>query len=440
VTAVAAVLAVTVAGCSSTGSSTSSPSNVDPTGPITPRAISWLLSRPADGSVITTMKKIADEYAASHPGFSLNLITTPDRPSYIQKYETLAAANQLPDLFDTDATPFAQKLAQQGRMIDVDKLLKDLGLYDSYRPNALNYQRFDDGSLYMVPMQFELEFFWYNKALFQEAGVSVPQSLDDLPAMCAKLRAVGITPIAIDGQDQWPLERYVSYQPFRTAGPSYVQNLKSAHAKFADAPGEKMAGWLQQLGTNKCFEDGFASEGYADAQNLFTSGKAAIYNIGTWELSSLATDKLPAAMGNNIDFFRLPAASGSATASNEYVATSGIGMAVNAKTFDPLVKDFLKFALTKYPTYYAATGALSPTTNALTTVPANATPLYQKALDQAKDLGQAICFPWDTQLDPTTNTMLQQEQTLLAQGNITADQFVSTMDNTLAQNAPKYFS
>ncbi len=436
-TAAAAVMALTVAGCG--GSTGTASGDVNPTGQIKARQITWLLSRPANGSVITTMKKIADEYAAAHPGFSLNFITTPDRPSYIQKYETLAAANKLPELFDTDATPFAAKLAKQGKLLDVDKLLKDLGLYDSYRPNALNYQRFDDGSLYMIPLQFELEFFWYNKALFQKAGVSVPKSLDDIPAMCTALRKAGVTPIALNGQDQWPLERYVSYQPFRVAGPDYVKKLKSADARFSDPAGTKAAGWLHQLGANKCFQDGFASQGYADAQNLFTSGRAAMYNIGTWELSSLATDKLDASVRDKVDFFRVPAGPGPATAENEYVATSGIGMAVSARTFDPLVKDFLKFALAEYPAEYGASGALSPTKDATTAVPANATPLYQKALGEAKDVGPAICMPWDTQLDPTTNTRLQQELTLLVQGNITPEKFLGTMDQTLAENAPKFF-
>ncbi|BDO43851.1 extracellular solute-binding protein [Cellulomonas sp. NTE-D12] len=436
VTAVAAAVAL-LAACSSGGGGATASGNA--TGPVKGRQISWLLSRPADGAVITTMKKIAEDYASTHPGFSLNLITTPDRPSYIQKYETLAAANKLPELFDTDATPFAQKLAKQGKLVDVDKLLKDLGLYDSYRANALNYQRFDDGSLYMVPMQFELEFFWYNKALFQKAGVSVPTSLDDIPAMCTALRTAGVTPIAIDGQDQWPLERYMSYHPFRTAGPDYVKTLKTGGAKFSDAAGTAAADWLAKLGSNKCFQDGFASQGYSDAQNLFTSGKAAMYNIGTWELSSLATDKLDPSVRQNVDFFRLPAAAGSATAANEYVATSGIGMAVSAQSYDPLVKDFLKFALTKYPAAYAASGSLSPTTNVKTTVPGNASPLYQKALDEANDLGNAICFPWDTQLDPTTNTRLQQEETLLVQGDTSASAFIDTMDKTLSENAPKFF-
>src|SRR5687768_4301422 len=73
------------------------------------REITWLFARPTDGPVIQTVTEVADLYAESHPGFKLNQVTTPDRPSYLQRLETLAAADQLPELFDTDATPFAQK-------------------------------------------------------------------------------------------------------------------------------------------------------------------------------------------------------------------------------------------------------------------------------------------------------------------------------------------
>ena len=439
-TSTIAAFALLLTGCAGgAGSGNLDPTTVDPKGEITVREISWLLSRPADGGVITAMEQIAGEYAEDHPGFALNLITTPDRPSYIQKYETLAAANKLPELFDTDATPFAQKLAAQGRMMDAEALLKSLELYDDYRPAALNYQRFDDGSLYMIPFEFQLEFFWYNKALFKRAGVEIPATLDDMPTMCKQLREAGITPIALDGQDQWPLERYMAYHPFRTAGVKYVQELKKGDAKLSDPDGEAAVEWLSELGSAGCFQEGFSSTGYADAQNLFTSGKAAVYNIGTWELGSLATDKLDAGVRDDIDYFTLPAVADSVTAANEYVSPSGIGMAVNTKTFDPLVRDFLAYALERYPEVYAATGALSPTSNVDTTIPKNATPLYERAVQQANDVGEAIAMPWDTQLDPTSNTRLQQELTLLVQGEITPDEFVSTMDGVIAENGPDAF-
>lgn len=433
-TAASAALALLLTGCASSTAAVD-PTDVDPAGDIVPREISWLLSRPADGGVITAMQQIADEYAADHPGFALDLITTPDRPSYVQKYETLAAANKLPELFDTDATPFAQKLADQGRMVDIDALLADLGMADDYREAALNYQRFDDGSLYMVPFEFQLEFFWYNKALLDEAGVQVPETLDDFPAMCESLRAKGITPIALDGQDQWPLERYMAYYPFRTAGPEYVQDLKNGDASFADPAGRAAAEWLSALGEAGCFQEGFSSTGYADAQALFTSGEAAVYNTGTWELSNLATDALDPAVRDSVDYFTLPTIEGAVTADNEYVTPSGIGMAVNTQTYDPLVRDFLAFALERYPEVYAATGALSPTASAQTAIPADATPLYTRAVEQADAVGTAIAMPWDTQLDPATNTRLQQELTLLVQGDITPDEFIETMDAALAENS-----
>ncbi|WP_434994302.1 ABC transporter substrate-binding protein [Arthrobacter sp. Ld5] len=428
-----AASALTLSGCGG-GASSADPADVNPEGEVVAREISWLLSRPADGGVITAMEQIAEDYAKDHPGFALNLITTPDRPSYIQKYETLAAANKLPELFDTDATPFAQKLADQGRMMDVDVLLEDLGLADSYREAALNYQRFDDGSLYMVPFEFQLEFFWYNTALLQSAGVEVPKTLDDFPAMCTALREQGVTPIALDGQDQWPLERYMAYYPFRMAGPEYIQDLKNGDASFSDPAGKAAAEWLYELGQAGCFQEGFSSTGYADAQALFTSGKAAVYNIGTWELSNLATEALDPAVRDSVSTFTLPTIEGAVTADNEYVTPSGIGMAVNAQTYDPLVRDFLAFALEEYPEIYAATGALSPTTTAQTTIPADATDLYATSVDQADEAGEAIAMPWDTQLDPATNTRLQQELTLLVQGNITPDEFVATMDATLQEN------
>ncbi|MBG6238428.1 raffinose/stachyose/melibiose transport system substrate-binding protein [Mycetocola sp. CAN_C7] len=432
ITAIAAS-ALLLSSCA--GSSPSAdPTDVDPEGEIVTREISWLLSRPADGGVITAMEQIADEYAQENPGFALNLITTPDRPSYIQKYETLAAANKLPELFDTDATPFAQKLAGQGRMVDIDVLLEDLDLADEYREAAVNYQRFDDGSLYMVPFEFQLEFFWYNSALFADAGVDVPATLDDFPEMCEALRAEGVTPIALDGQDQWPLERYMAYYPFRMAGPEYIQELKTGDASFSDPAGQAAAEWLYDLGQAGCFQEGFSSTGYADAQALFTSGRAAVYNIGTWELGNLATETLDPTVRDSIDYFTLPTIENAVTADNEYVTPSGIGMAVNSKTYDPLVRDFLAFALERYPAVYSATGALSPTTGAKTTVPADATDLYTRAVEQADEVGEAIAMPWDTQLDPATNTRLQQELTLLVQGDITPDEFVETMDATLKEN------
>ena len=430
--AVAAAAVISLVAC--TGSSTPASS-----GQIQGHEISWLISRPADASVINVVKGLAADYAVTHPGFSLNLITTPDRPSYLQKFETLAAANQLPELFDTDATPFTKKLVNQGKLVNIEKVLKDLGLYDKYRPLALDYQRFDDGSLYMVPFEFEMEFFWYNKALFAKAGVTVPKTLDDMVNLCAPLRSQGIIPIAVDGQDGWPLERYMAYVPFRLAGPAYLNQLKKGQVKLSGQVGTSAAQWISNLGSNKCFQQGFSSQGYVDARNLFTSGKAAVYQIGTWELGALTSPDLPASVKGNIDYFTLPTAPGAVTANNDYTVVSGIGTGISAKKFDPLMKDFLSYLLTHYSAKVVQSGHMSPIAGTDVVIPAGASELYARALAEQKNLGTKVAFPWDTQLDPTTNTRLQQELVLLAQNQVSPQAFTTTIDGTIAVNAPKFF-
>lgn len=433
---VAATLALTA--CSGgSGSGNTNPDKVE--GKIKPHEISWLLSRPADGAVIATIKDIADDYAKDHPGFKLNLITTPDRPSYLQKVETLAAAHKLPEMFDTDATPFAQKLREQGNMVDVEALLKSIGMLDKFRPLALDYQRFDDGGLYLLPFEYEKEYFWYNTKLFDRAGVKPPATLDDLVDVCGPLRKQGIVPIALDGQDQWPLERYMAYYPFRLVGEKYVSDLKRGKAKLSDAAGKAGADWVYRLGQAGCFADGFSSAGYTDARDMFTTGKAAIYNMGTWELPTLTGPDLPPATAGAIDFFTLPMTKDAVTAANEYTVVSGIGAALNARTFDPLMKDFITYVLKEYPARYSATGRFSPVAGVPVTPPEGASPLFEKVSANLDDVGAQIAMPWDTQLDPTSNTRLQQELTLLAQGDIKPDKFIDTVDATIAENAPKFF-
>jgi raffinose/stachyose/melibiose transport system substrate-binding protein len=421
------------------GATVSHSSTTSKAGGIKYHQISWLISRTPNSSVVTIITGLAAKFGKTHPGFSLKLITTPDRPSYLQKYETLAAANQLPELFDTDATPFTRELAKRGQLVDVTSLLKQLGLYNKYRPLALDYQRFDDGSLYMIPFEFEMEYFFYNKALFKQAGVSVPKTLGDLPKICGPLRSKGIIPITVDGQDGWPLERYMAYYPFRQAGPTYLTNLKQGKVKLSGSVGTTAAQWLSDLGHNNCFQEGFSSQGYTDAENLFTSGKAAVYQIGTWELPTLGSSSLPANVRNNISFFTLPTVPGAVTAKNDFGVVSGIGTALSAKKFDPSVKAFMAYLLNHYPALLAQSGHMTPVEGYNAVIPHDATALYARALAPAAHLGDKIAFPWDTQLDPTTNTLLQQDLVQLVQGGMSPSSFTKTIDDSIAQNAPKYF-
>lgn len=430
---VAVAVAAALTGCSAQALPEVDPAAV--TGEVVPRQVTWLLSRPADGQVISTFRTIADEYAAQHPGFSLELITTPDRPSYLQKLITLATAGELPDFFDSDGTPYLDRLRDQGRLVDAEAILEGAGVLDDYRPLALDYQRFSDGGLYLLPFEFDAELFFYNEDAFTRAGLEPPTTLDEMVSMCGPLRDAGVTPIALDGIDQWPLERYLSYYPFRETGNEYLSELAAGSARLGDETGLRAATWISDLAAAGCFADGASSATYTDARDLFTTGRAGVYNVGTWELGSLTGPDLGADMRDNIGYFTLPTAQDAVTGPDDFVVGSGIGMAVNAATYDPLVKDFLEFALQRYPEMYAETGRFSPTSDVTPTAPDGSTALYDEIREQLDDLGDTTALPWDTRLDPASNTRLQQELTLLGQGDVTPEEFARAVDGVLEQRA-----
>ena len=140
---------------------------------------------------------------------------------------------------------------------------------------------------------------------------------------------------------------------------------------------------------------------------------------------------------DNIDFFTMPTTDGATTDPKEYIAPSGIGMAINAKTYDPVVEDFVKFLIAEYPARYAAREQFSPLISEPLTE--GVSPLYSKAVAELDQLGPTVGVPWDTQLDPTSNTRMQQELVLLASGEITPDQFIETIDAVIKEEAPRFF-
>ena len=164
--------------------------------------VKWFASRPVDGEIDLTMREIAEQYSKEKGGkWRIEVETTADRPSYLQKLKTLIAGGQMPDIIDIDADPYCQELVDAGYLVDVKEFLQDEGLYDRFYKTALRYQEFTDGSMYTLPLEYHVEMIWYNKDIFKENGVEVPKTMDEWLGVCKTLKDNGITPISVDGID-----------------------------------------------------------------------------------------------------------------------------------------------------------------------------------------------------------------------------------------------
>lgn len=394
--------------------------------------ITWLTARPENGAIIQTVRELADRYSEDHPEFKLDIQVTADRPSYLTKLRTLVASGELPDFIDTDADPYAQELADAGMLVDMKQFLEEQGLYDQFYEPALKYQELPDGSLYLLPLEYHLEMTWYNKKIFEENNLTVPKTIDDMLTISKALKDKGITPIAVDGVDVWPVLRYAAMIPFRTTGNEFARNLSQGKAKMADDVGMQAANFVSEIG--QYFQKGFASTDYTTAKNMFLNGEAAMYRMGTWEIPSFVDENLPEQLKGQVDYFYLPTINDAKTPDNEFFGNSGIGLAATTNNFDETTKDFLSYVLKNYSDVYVAKQQMSPLKFTIEDE-SKYSELFLRIKKDMDHYGSEFAKPWDTLLDADTNSVMSDLIIKLAMGTMTPEDFAKQIDDAIAQNA-----
>lgn len=390
--------------------------------------VKWFTSRPVDGPIDQTMREIAEKYSEEKGGkWQIEFDTTADRPSYLQKLKTLISGGNMPDIIDIDADPYCRELVDAGMLVDVKKFLTDNGKYDSFYTSALRYQEFTDGSLYTLPIEYNLEMTWYNKEIFSKYNLNPPKTIDEWLDICKTLKDNGVTPIAVDGVDRWPVQRYIAFVPFRLSGNGYIIDLAQGKKRMDDPIGMAGVKFAENIG--RYFEDGFAATDYATAQSMFLSGKAAMYSIGNWEIGAMQT---PYDEGK-VDYFYLPAMDGAKTGPKQVGGNSGIGMAFNAKTFDEKTRDFVLYMIENYGKIYTARQQMSPIKAQLPS-DVEFTPLYRKIYADMQSVEGDFLKPWDTYLNADVNSVMQDNLLLLCSGDMSADDFCSMVNDAVESN------
>ena len=89
---------------------------------------------------------------------------------------------------------------------------------DTVNAGAMSIYQYN-GVQYGIPWDMGMIGFWYNKDLFQQAGITTPPATwDEYLAAIPKLKAVGVAPLAIAGKDKWPSMHLWTYLVLRSGG------------------------------------------------------------------------------------------------------------------------------------------------------------------------------------------------------------------------------
>lgn len=281
------MLAGTLAGCSGSSSSAAASDSASATaeststdGAVTIKVFSNLTDRTSGQGLIEQM--LFDSYMEENPNVTIEVEALDDE-SYKTKFKAYATGGNMPDLVNIWCSPsFLDEVVAAGTLEPLNA--------DDYTDYGFTEGSLDgvtyDGQIYGLPRNTDVLGFYYNKDLFEANGVEVPTTWDELLAAAQVFQDAGISTIAMDGQDKWPLAHFINCMIGTVKGAdTYTTMVNSVQNSDYSDPAWKDTVTAASEQASLLFQPGFETTDYATAMNLFMNGQSAMFFMGSWEMS-----------------------------------------------------------------------------------------------------------------------------------------------------------
>jgi raffinose/stachyose/melibiose transport system substrate-binding protein len=153
-----------------------------------------------------------------------------------------------------------------------------------------------DGKLMAVPIESTAWGVLYNKEIFADCGLQVPNTLDELKNVCQVLKDKGYTPFLLAYQEQWVPQLMTALTiGGKVSGdvPDWLDRMYKDNGSYSEISDIFDAiDVIMQNGTERAMEEG-SEAGSAD----FANGKAAMFVQGTWASNTIMTTNPDMNMG-----------------------------------------------------------------------------------------------------------------------------------------------
>ena len=263
--------------------------------------------------ITRTAEKMIDAFEKANPDITIDQTNYNYNPEYLQALSAASASDNLADIVGLQPGSLTQTYSDY--LIDLSDYAKAewgddwTSVYDNVTQSQLQLGNKDgDDGHYILPIETQDIYVEYNKTLFEQLGLKVPTTYDELVEVSKTLRDNGYAPLFFGGADGW----------------QHVNLLLMCTSQISDTlfdecqNGEKA--WtcdeMKQAMTNykKLFDDGVMQDGslsstsYSDGTTLFLAGQAGMMLLGSWWAQEYTSEDVSDAVANwDYDYFYLPA-------------------------------------------------------------------------------------------------------------------------------------
>ncbi|MFE6971532.1 ABC transporter substrate-binding protein [Isoptericola sp. NPDC057653] len=226
--------------------------------------------------------KVAADFEKDHPGTTVK-VSAMQHEDMLTKLDAAFQAGDAPDVFMERGGGELASHVEAGLLKDISEPAADT--ISTIEPYMSGFQV--DGASYALPFSIGVVGFWYNKSLFDKAGITeTPTTMDELYADFDKLKAADVTPVSVGAGDKWPAAHYWYYNVIRQCS---ADTLDAAikDVDYSDPCFVKAGDTLDELIATQPFNKGFlttpAQSGPTSASGLLATGKVAMELAGHWE-------------------------------------------------------------------------------------------------------------------------------------------------------------
>lgn len=316
------VAAIALSGCVATGGSTGGTVTEDAEGPLT------IQSRLTDGDA-AALEAVVEAFNAKGGG-QVEINSVPNETYREQLPSYLTSANP-PDIYTWLGGQATRDFADEGLVLDISDLWEDFNLSDALRGLSQD----SDGTEVFVPTSYYWWGVYYDKRVFEAAGIDEPQTWEEFLAACEALQANGVVPIALGTSDAaWLASAWFDILNMRVNGPEFHLDLLAGRESFDDP---RVADVFDRWDEIKpYFDPNSAGLPFQQMVTDFAQGRTGMLLAGSWIQGSLPAEEL-----DNYDFFQFPIIDESVPVGEDAPTD---GFFASANTDQPnLAKEFLAY-------------------------------------------------------------------------------------------------
>ncbi len=376
--------------------------------------------------------KVPYDYAVeqlkeAYPNVELNLVVQAQDDG--QTLKTLAATGQLPDIYQA-STDIINTFRESNQIMVLNDVAQSTGFLDKLYEANKDLAYAEDGNIYAFPFSGQEYVLWYyNKALFEENNLEVPETYDDLMNCIEVFKSKGITPLALFGQEGW--NTAAAYDVIATRyTDGGIKALDEGSASITDQAYMDAAKEMEELVAAGLFQESATTTNYDQASEMFLSGQAAMFINGQWYIEDAT-----AALGDNVDWMFYPAADAASYEAGKSVFSGGgsaSGFAVNPDSENAaLAAEVAEFITEKY-----CEAKVMYRHNPLVALDTGKEPdseypaMMKKLSDTLPSITATTKFTWGL-TNSTFNDGIQSESQGLVSGQFTAEEFIQDLQDIM---------